>query len=145
MKTKLERVTIDVKNLDEAKKFFSKLLNTTFEDEPVGIEYSITPIPPSPFKFRYAISPIGIELFETDPPVEMEGVRNITWRVDNIEKAKKELENLGINRVFDNQCGGIKEAVYSNVYGIRWVLNEFKGDSFIKALSNSKTCKKKNK
>jgi predicted enzyme related to lactoylglutathione lyase len=138
MKAILDRVTIDVKNLDEAKKFFSKLLNTTFEDEPEGMTYEITPSPTTPFKFRYAISPIGIELFEMDPPVEVEGVRNVTWRVENMDEAKEELEGLGISHVFDNRCGGIKEAVYSGVYGVRWVLNEYEGESFIKALAKKK-------
>jgi len=140
MKLKLDRVTINVKNLEKAKEFFSDLLETTFEDMPeemVDGSLKLEIIPQEKdFKFRFAVSPIGIELIETDPPVDVEGIRNVTWRVKNIEEARKEMERRGIGHVFDAQCGNWKEAVYraEDMYGVRWVLNEYEGDSVIKAM-----------
>ncbi|OGP94303.1 MAG: hypothetical protein A2157_02110 [Deltaproteobacteria bacterium RBG_16_47_11] len=140
MKLKLDRMTINVKNLEEAKRFFSELLETTFEDMPeemVKGRQKIEISPPAPdFKFRFAVSPIGIELFETDPPVAVEGVRNVTWRVENIEQAREEMKKRGIERVFDARCGSWKEAVYKaeDVHGVRWVLNEYEGESVMKAM-----------
>ena len=140
MKLKLDRVTINVKNLEEAKRFFSELLETTFEDMPEEmvsgkLKIEISP-PVKDFKFRFAVSPIGIELFETDPPVAVEGVRNVTWRVEDIEEAMEEMKKRGIGHVFDARCGSWKEAVYKaeDVHGVRWVLNEYKGDSIMKAM-----------
>lgn len=137
MKLKLDRVTINVKNLEEAKSFFSNLLETTFEDMPEEIatgkvKFQIFPAAKE-FKFRSAVSPIGIELIQTEPPVAMEGVRNVTWRVDNIDQAREEMKRKGMEHIFDAQCGGWRESVYS-VYGVRWVLNEFKGDSIHEAM-----------
>ncbi len=141
MKVKFDRVTINVKNLEKAKQFFSNLFETTFEDMPepilrgdVKIEHN--PPPDSFTKRRFAVSPIGIELFETDPPVEKEGVRNVMWRVDNLEKAKEEMKRKGIRHLFDARCGTWKEAIYSadDVHGVRWVLTEYKGDSVFKAM-----------
>ena len=141
MKAKFDRVTFNVKNLEEAKKFFAELFDTTFEDMPEELEkgdlkFEITPAPDSFVKFRFAISPIGIELFEPYPTVEQEGVRNVTWRVDNMEEAKEEMKKRGIRHVFDLKCGGMKESVYSadDVHGVRTVLNEYKGDSMVKAM-----------
>ena len=141
MKARFDRVTINVKNLEEAKAFFSNLLKTTFEDQPDGIleKIEIIPRPDSFVKFKFAISPIGIELFQPDPPPEKEGIRNITWRVHDIEDAKEEMREKGISHVFDMKCGGWKEAVYSeaDMHGIRWVLNEYGGDSVFKAMLQS--------
>jgi catechol 2,3-dioxygenase-like lactoylglutathione lyase family enzyme len=141
MKIKLDRVTINVKNLEESKKFFSKLLNTTFEDEPVEflngkIEFKIEPKPDNFAKFKFAVSPIGIELFEPYPPPEKEGIRNVTWRVEDIDEAREEMKQSGIRRVFDTQAGSWRESVYSadDMHGVRWVLNEFPGKSVMKAI-----------
>ena len=136
MKVRFDRFTINVKNLDEAKKFFSELLETTFEDLPEGAKLEITPAPDSFVKFRFAVSPLGIELFEPDPPVEKEGVRNITWRVDNIEEAKEKIMKRGVSHLFDAKCGYWKESVFSTdgMYGVRTVFNEYRGDSVIRAM-----------
>ena len=74
MKVKFDRVTINVKNLEEAKRFFSELFETTFEDQPEemlrgDIKLEITPPPDTFVKFRFAVSPIGIELFSSYYPV----------------------------------------------------------------------------
>jgi catechol 2,3-dioxygenase-like lactoylglutathione lyase family enzyme len=137
MKLRLDRVTISVKNLEKAKRFFSDLLETTFEDVPEEIgkaktKFKFTPADKE-FRFRFAVSPMGIELIETDPPVEVEGLRNITWRVDDIKQAREEMRRKGIGHVLDLRCGGWKEAIF-NVYGVRWVLNEYEGDSVFKAM-----------
>ena len=129
MKMKLERVAINVKNLDEAKKFFSDLLNTTFEDLCDSSLMKVTPTPPEAFKRRSALSPIGIELYETDPPVEKEGVRNITWRVDNMEEAKEWHKKRGIRQIREIKVGTFTSAVFSpdDVYGVRWAVEEYHG------------------
>lgn len=141
MKVKFDRVTINVRNLETAKQFFSELLETEFEDLPeeilsgtLKVEYS--PPPDNFGKRRFAISPVGIELFETEPPVEKEGVRNVMWRVDNLEQAKEEMKRRGIRHLFDAKCGRWQEAIYSadDMYGVRWVLTEYEGDSVFEAM-----------
>ena len=138
MKIKFDRVTINVKDLEEAKRFFSELFDTTFEDMPdeIAEKIEITPRPDTFVKFKFAVSPLGIELFQPDPPPEKEGVRNVTWRVDNIEKAREEMRKQGIGHVLDMKCRGWKEAVYraDDMHGVRWVFNEYEGDSVIKAM-----------
>ena len=136
MKLKLERVTLNVRDLETAKEFFSQLLNTTFEDFPENTtSLEIIPKPDNFIKFRAAISPMGIELFESFPKVEHEGIRNVTWRVDDMQEAQEEMKKRGIQHVYDIKWGRLKETIYSadDMYGVRWVLNEFPGDSAIKA------------
>ncbi|MFC1929668.1 VOC family protein [Chloroflexota bacterium] len=149
MKLKFERVTINVKNLEEAKRFFSDLLETPFVGKPAAFYEKIdkgeikyeTDIPPDApptekFTFKNAVShDLGIELFEQDPPPPRFGVRNITWRVDDIEKAKEEMKKKGIRLLGARKCGHWKEAVFSadDMYGVRWVLNEYEGPNVFEA------------
>ena len=136
MKVKFERVTIKVKNLEKAVDFFSDLLETTFDIQPEEPKHEFTPAPDAYTKCRAAISPIGIELFEPDPVVEEEGVWNMTWRVDDLEKAKEDMREKGIRHLFDIKCGRWKETVYSpdDMYGVRWDLDKYEGDSAFKAM-----------
>ncbi len=148
MKLKFDRITINVKDLEKAKKFFSGLLDTRFQDKPDdfdeqlrkrGLKYEKIPGPaaPPPGKFSYkAATTPGIELFCPDPPAATDGIRNVTWRVDDMDKAMAEMKKRGIRLVHEIRCGGWREAVYAadDVYGVRWVLNEYKGDSIWDAM-----------
>jgi len=148
MKLEFDRITINVRNLEEAKEFFSDLLETTFQDKPAdfdeqlsrrGLKYDKIPGPaaPPPGKFSYTAATVpGIELFCPDPPAAAAGVRNVTWRVDDMDKAMAEMEKKGIRLVHEIRCGGWREAVYiaDDMYGVRWVLNEYKGHSIWDAM-----------
>ena len=135
MKMKLERIAINVKNLDEAKKFFSDLLNTTFEDLCDASIMKLDPAPPGTFKRRSTVSPLGIELYEPYPTVEKEGVRNITWRVDDLEEAKEWHKKRGIRQILEVTAGAFKAAVFNpeDVYGVRWAVEEYEGKTALEA------------
>jgi predicted enzyme related to lactoylglutathione lyase len=99
---KLDRVAVAVKELDVVKKFLSDLFETTFERSPVeAIEKRTTDFARSAsgeWQTRYVnvfISPLGLELVQTDPPCEREGVLSFHLKVSNLEDVKREMEKRG--------------------------------------------------
>src|SRR4030042_3241707 len=95
---KLERVVLAVKNLDDAEKLFSDLFGIKFFRTTDKIargeikitrkftEHAVSAL--KDFQRRPAFSAEGIELLETIPPVEKEGIRSLCFKVSNLEEAK---------------------------------------------------------
>lgn len=139
-------VALTVKNLDEAISLFSDLLGTTFEKihskvakGEVKFEKTITKHADRAFeetKIKVAISPIGLELIETIPPTEKEGIRSFLLKVSNLEEAKAEMELKGIRLVAEAKIGGLKEAIYSpdDLRGARLTLVEYDAPTPIEAI-----------
>ncbi len=136
MKAKFEHMTFAVRDIEAAKRFFADLLGATFEDQPEEAKLEFIPRADKYVGFKSAMSSIGLELFQTDPLPEKEGVWNTTWRVDDIEAAKKECIAKGLRHLYDVRCGAWKEAVFAaeTVHGVRFVLNEFPGNNIFKAM-----------
>jgi len=134
---KLERVAISVKNLDEAIKLFSGVLNISFNIIPydTGIKRTGTVTADSELgskerekrPAKLAISPLGLALVETDPPPEKEGLRSLLLKVANLEQAKVEMETKGITKLAEATLGGQREAIYSpdDCHGVRIALIDY--------------------
>ncbi len=136
---KLERVALTVKNLEEAVKLFSNLFDTTFERCPDTVVRKITEHADPAFeglKLKIAMSPIGWELLETDPPPEKEGVRAFHFKVSNLERAKAEMKAKGIRLLAEVTYGNLKEAVFSpdDLHGARLCLAEFDAPTAVDAV-----------
>ena len=138
---KLEVVAVDVKNLDQAIKMFSDILETTFVKIPERKrKKTITEVADRAFeeiKYNVAIDRTGfLELIESIPPIENEGVRNIHFKVPNIEQAKEELKRKGIRLLADIVSPGFKEAIFNpdDVHGIRLCLIEYEAPTLVDAL-----------
>ena len=137
---RLERVCLAVKNLEAAVKLFSSLFDTTFEMCPADtlIRKPTKHADPSfeTIKIRLAISPLGLELLESDPPAETEGVRSFHFKVPNLEEAKAEMEAKGVRLLTEVIYGNLKEAVFcpDDLSGARLVLTEFDAPSAVDAI-----------
>ena len=140
---KIDRVAVAVKELDGVKKFFSDLFGTTFERSPVEtIEKKMTDFGRSASgqrETRYvnvSISPMGLELVQTDPPCEREGVLSFHFKVSNLEEAKREMEIKGVRLLTEITHGSLKEAIFhpEDLHGVRLVLVEYKTPTVMEAI-----------
>jgi hypothetical protein len=129
---KLDRIVMYVKDIDEAKERFSRLLNITFEEIPAegvepaslepgpkALELAADQPPQTPQENqaapRVAISPSGLELMEGDiatMPGQTEGIRCFHFKVSDYEGAKAEMEERGVPLLTDITLGKLREAIY---------------------------------
>ena len=137
---KVDRVAINVKNLDEAVKLFSDLFGITFYRVPQEkLKRTVTEHGDRPFEelvHKVAISPIGLHIREESSPVTKEGVFSFHLKVSNLDEAKAEMKAKGIRLLMELTQGGQRGAVYSSddLYGVRIVLVEYEGPSAIEAM-----------
>lgn len=150
---RLERVAVAVKNIDEAIALFSKVFGFTFVKTvelcaEAGVERKKTITEHGDYaseeawnRAKVAISPIGLEVIESDPPVEKEGVRSFHFKVSNLEQAKAEMKEKGIRLVAQLDIGLLKEAIYSaeDLCGCRIVLTEYATPTVFEAETTKKT------
>ncbi|MBA7657955.1 hypothetical protein ES703_65898 [subsurface metagenome] len=140
---KLESVGVNVKNLDEAVELFSDILDTTFvilgaaesKQKKTVTEHATHTLEGA--KLRGAMDRRGfLELLESTPPVEKEGLRNIRFKVPNIEEAKAEMQQKGIRLIADVKAGGSNLAIFNpeDLHGIRLVLTEYETPTQIDAI-----------
>ena len=142
---RLENIGVDVKNLDEAARLFSDLLgiqlvNTDWLVKDRGWKKTVTEHGDRTYEetdIKLAMDRTGVlELIESDPPVEKEGLRSIQFKVSNLEEAKAEMKQKGIRLVGELEVGGLKEALYSceDLCGIRLALIEYDAPTFVDAI-----------
>jgi catechol 2,3-dioxygenase-like lactoylglutathione lyase family enzyme len=146
---RMEVQGISVKNLEEAMRFFSELLGITFvtwyekvdrgeiKREVHYTEHADPNARAGTRKIKAAMDRTGfLELIETDPPVEEEGLRNFHFKVPNIEVAKAEMIKRGIRLIGDVHIGGMKEAIFhpDDLYGATICLVEYTAPSLADAL-----------
>lgn len=129
---RLERVGINVKNLDEAINLFSRILGTTFVKQQWGkAERTITEHVDRKLvetNRKVALDRTGfLELIEPTPPAEKEGLRNIHLKVQNFEQAKAEMKREGIRLIEEIKGPHFKEAVFhpDDLCGVRLCLVEY--------------------
>ena len=121
---KLDRVVIYVKDYQDAKKFFGDLFETSFL-EAGAIKQEISGV-----TNRGAISPFGLELLERiSPPLELAGLVGFHLKVKDIEAARKELKDKGMEPLAEIKVKGLKELVYT-IRGVRIIFVEYEGDHF---------------
>jgi len=124
---KIDHIAINVRNLEEATKFFSDLLDTEFSG-PLIIEE---------MNSRSVLDPLGIELIESMTPdgivaqtIERrgEGLSLVSLKVPNLEEAIAEMERRGIRLVARIGSGTMKAAMFhpKDTYGVMIELIEYK-------------------
>ena len=123
---RIEVIGLNVRNLDEAIDFFSDILGTTFiKPAPGRRTKKLTDHADPAFesaKLKIAIDRTGyLELIESTPPLEDEGIRSFHVTVPDIEEAKAELKKKGIRLMADVSSSGFKEAIFhpDDLNGIR--------------------------
>jgi predicted enzyme related to lactoylglutathione lyase len=121
---KLDKVVITVRNLEQAKKFFGELFETTFIE--IGeVKQGISGVVARP-----AITPFGLELLQRiDPPSEAFGITAFHLKVKDIEAVRSELRQKGYEPVAEIKIKRLKELVYV-VEGVRIAFVEYQGDRF---------------
>ncbi len=138
---KIDRVVVDVKNLDEAVALFSNLFGITFNIIPSSKSKSTQRLTDhadrssEEAKHSIAISPIGLELIQTIPALEREGLRSFCFKVPNLEQAIAEMKEKGIRLLKEIWVGDLKEAIFSpeDLHGVRLALSEYETNTAVNA------------
>jgi catechol 2,3-dioxygenase-like lactoylglutathione lyase family enzyme len=136
---RLERVGVNVKNLDEAIKLFSRVLGTTFFKAQVeNLERTFTEHAGRAYKetkiTKVAMDRTGfLELLESTPPVAKEGLDNIHFKVPNLKQAKAEMKREGIRLVEEIEGPHFKEAVFhsDDLCGVTLCLVEYDANDML--------------
>ncbi len=139
---KLDGVAVDVKNLDEAIRLFSDILGVTFVKFPEDLKIEETTTEHGSrtaggTKPKVAMDRAGLlELIESDPPTEKEGLRSIHFKVSNLEQARAEMKQKGIRLIADIKVGGLKAAIFNpdDLHGIQLYLVEYEASAQVEAV-----------
>lgn len=141
----MELQGITVHDLDTAVEFYSSLFGLTFHIFTPGVDFEFTDhlqgldsAPALNPKTRLAMDTSGcFELVEM--PDIPEGIRNIHFRVDDIDEAVSHATKRGLTVVRDMTAGTVREVVFEStgLNGMRLCFVEYKGPSFAEALLNS--------
>ena len=141
---KLEILGFDVTDLEEAMQKFSQVLGIEFHDFGAGQELNTrkalsehSDAAYENARARAAIDRRGfIELVESDPPVGKSAVRNIHFKVPDLDAAVTEMEQKGYRLVKRIEIGGLDEAVFhpDDFYGIRLCFVEYEQPTLVDAM-----------
>ena len=123
---RIDRVAIAVRNLEEAERFFSDLLNIEFDPPGQTEELGM----------RGAYSKCGLELITSTHPDSVigrflkqrgEGVWALVLKVKNMDEAVKKFEQKGLRVAGDIQFKGMREVAFhpKDSYGVEIVLAEY--------------------
>lgn len=135
---KIEILGFNVRDLDEAIRKFSDVLGTTFHtfgDEAQTVESQLSSY--QGVKARAAIDRRGfIELVQSTPSVEKDAVRNIHFKVPNVDDAVKEMILKGYRLIDVVTIGGLKEAIFDpeDFCGIRLCFVEYDEPTLVDAM-----------
>lgn len=128
---RIDHIHIAVKNLEQATKFFTEILGTTFSKPIVDDET---------FQIRSVLDPLGFELIESKSPdgviskfIEKrgEGLHAISLKVPDIEEAIAELKARGMRQVGRINPGQLKEAQFhpKDSFGVMIELCEYQDEN----------------
>ena len=144
---KMDNVCISVNNLEEAIKLYSSLLDTKFIILDTKVEKNVSKHGNSAAelaRIRIAMDTKGyLELVEYTPPVQKEGLRNIHFKVRDLEKAKAEMKKKGLRLMVDARVGGLKEAIFhpDDMFGVRFCLVEYDAPTMVEACQQKRVGK----
>ncbi len=140
---RMELVGLEVVDLDAAMKEFGDLLGVEF----VRIEFDGTTVveelpadePPhaQATRMSMAMDRSGyLELIQNHPPTSRERVRNIHFKVDDIEQAIVDMRAKGYRLVSNIRIGRMREAVWGarEAHGLRMCMVQYDGPSMIDAM-----------
>jgi len=123
---KLERVALNVANLDEAVKAYSLVLGIKFEKI-----FELTQ--PDGKRVNVAISSQGMELVQENPPLKETSIRSFHFRVSDFEEAREWVEKNGGKVKGQFMVGQVKEMI-CEIHGARIILMAYTGDDIIAAM-----------
>jgi hypothetical protein len=145
---RLEIIGLHVEDVDKAAADFSDLFGVEFRiwesvgSDPIGIEFEQLLVSDKPSgnlnqqnRYRVAMDPNGFwELLE-GPDLEV-GIRNVHFKVDDIESAKADLISKGLTLVADFRIGSLREAIFQGdkLRGVRLAVLEYAEDSAVEAI-----------
>lgn len=140
---RMELVGLEVSDLDAAIAEFSELLDTEFIriefDGTVDIEELPADEPPhaATTRMSMAMDKTGyLELLQAHPPTTRERVRNVHFKVDDIESAIVEMRAKGYRLVQNMRIGGMREAVWGarEAHGLRMCMVQYDAPSMVEAM-----------
>ncbi|MGG1291949.1 hypothetical protein ABE218_11420 [Bacillus smithii] len=123
----IERVALQVKNINESAKYFSKLFGTTFQRQDIQVQDAV---------LKVAFSPLGIELLE-DSDIDKESLRSFHLRVKNIEDVPPVILAAG-GEILSSFSVGKMEHMITKLGDFRIVFVSYEGNDSLKALSYGK-------
>lgn len=124
---KLERVALNVPDLDVACKQFSGALGINFEK-------IVEMTQPDGTVIKSAISSQGLELLEEIPPIAEASMRSFHFRVVDLDEAESQLNHFGAQALSRFSVGQVEEMI-CDVSGIRLILLQYEGDDIIAAMN----------
>ncbi len=128
MKVKgIERVALQVKNLDDAVTLFSELLGTSFQRQDVKIGGS---------SLRVAFSDLGIELLQEVPASDVQTLRSFHLRVEDITEVHEAIAAAGGEVLAEFSVGEMAHVV-TRVSGFRIIFVSYPGNDALSALAGT--------
>lgn len=140
---RMELVGLEVSDLDAAVDKFTDLLDTEFVriefDGSWEVEELPADEPPQAAQVRMsmAMDTKGyLELIQAHPPTTRERVRNIHYKVDDIEAAIVQMRAKGYRLVQNIRIGAMREAVWGarEAHGLRMCMVQYDAPSMIEAM-----------
>lgn len=140
---RMELVGLEVSDLDAAMEEFGGLLGVTFTRidliEPGTIEHlpADEPTPDTPVSMSVAMDPAGyLELIQTHPPTTRERVRNVHFKVSDLDAAIEHMRSRGHRLVSHVRIGAMREAVFGarEARGLRICLVQYDTESMVEAM-----------
>lgn len=138
----MELLGVVVADVDEAVATYSDRFGLDFRIFTPGVDYELVVMEvgddPSPARApggRLAMDTSGcFELVEV--PGAEPGVRNIHFRVDDMDAAKEHVRATGLRVVADLMAGTVREVIFDprDGGGVRLCLVQYEGNSFAEAL-----------
>jgi predicted enzyme related to lactoylglutathione lyase len=126
MKVKgIERVALQVKDLDDAMALFSELLGTRFQRHDVRIGESA---------LRLAFSELGLELLQEVPASDDETLRSFHFRVEDIEEVREAIAAASGEVLAEFSVGEMAHVV-TRVGVFRIIFVEYPGNDALSALA----------
>lgn len=123
---RIERIAINVPDLDAAMEQFTAALGLPFEAV-------IAVRQPGGKDVRAAISSAGLELLQETPPNPLVGLRSGHFRTDNLEAAAEQIRKSG-GKVLGTFRVGSVEHMITELMGVRLILVCYDGDSIMEAM-----------
>lgn len=140
---RMELVGLEVNDLEAAMTEFSDLLDTSFTRMNFGtpglVRFFPADVPQegTDASLSIAMDRKGyLELIQNDPPTSRERVRNIHFKVDDVEAAIEMMRARGHRLVQNLQIGTMREAVFGarETRGLRMCFVQYDAPSMIEAM-----------
>ncbi|GIM44960.1 hypothetical protein DNHGIG_05090 [Collibacillus ludicampi] len=122
----IERVALEVKDIDESVLLFSKLLGTRFQRQDLKIGSS---------SIKLAFSSLGIELIQ-EQDSEFDSLRSFHIRVEDMSEVPSAVSEVG-GEVLSKFRVGAMEHMVTKIGSFRIVFVCYSGDDSLEALARS--------